>query len=230
MQREKEAWRSNTAKAIADGEAPANSCPVGGAPVAEQIAQIMGTEAGEVVRLVAHIKCAGDCSSASSKAEYTGVKDCRYAVLSPSGNGKDCVYGCLGLGSCVEACTNDAISIENGIAKIDYDECFGCGQCAAACPKGLIEILPYDSQVVVDCASRDKLKDVKLVCSAGCMGCSVCAKLCKNGAIKMENNLPVIDHSLCIKCGLCIEKCPVKALGYLGAPKAKPVKKENESK
>lgn len=220
---------SALAKEIAAGNAPANSCPVGGAPVAEQIADIMGVEAGEVIRLVAHVKCGGDCSSASSKAEYTGVNDCRYAALSPSGNGKDCIYGCLGLGSCVAVCTNNAIKIENGIAKVDYEECFGCGQCAAVCPKGVIEIVPLEKKVVVDCVSRDKLKDVKQVCSAGCLGCGVCAKLCKAGAIRMENNLPVIDASLCNHCGTCVAKCPTKALGFLGEEKAVPAPK-NEGK
>ena len=34
------------AKAIAEGKAPVNACPVGGAPVGEKIAAIMGVEAG----------------------------------------------------------------------------------------------------------------------------------------------------------------------------------------
>lgn len=34
------------AKAIAEGKAPANACPVGGAPVGEKIAAIMAVEAG----------------------------------------------------------------------------------------------------------------------------------------------------------------------------------------
>ena len=49
------------AKAIAAGEAPANACPVGGAPVASKIGAIMGEEVGESVRMTAFVKCAGDC-------------------------------------------------------------------------------------------------------------------------------------------------------------------------
>ena len=37
------------AKAIAKGQAPVNQCPVGGAPVAEKIAAIMGTPIGTVM-------------------------------------------------------------------------------------------------------------------------------------------------------------------------------------
>ena len=41
---------SGLAAAIAKGEAPVNQCPVGGAPVAAKIGEIMGVEAGEQVR------------------------------------------------------------------------------------------------------------------------------------------------------------------------------------
>ena len=40
---------SGLAAAIAAGEAPVNACPVGGAPVAAKIGEIMGVEAGEQV-------------------------------------------------------------------------------------------------------------------------------------------------------------------------------------
>ena len=53
------------AKAIAAGEAPANACPVGGAPVASKIGAIMGEEVGESVRMTAFVKCAGDCDKAT---------------------------------------------------------------------------------------------------------------------------------------------------------------------
>ena len=43
------------AKAIAAGEAPANACPVGGAPVASKIGAIMGEEVGESVRMTAFV-------------------------------------------------------------------------------------------------------------------------------------------------------------------------------
>ena len=45
------------AKAIAEGKAPANACPVGGAPVGEKIAAIMGVEAGSSEKMVAFVKC-----------------------------------------------------------------------------------------------------------------------------------------------------------------------------
>jgi len=200
------------AKEIAAGNAPVGACVVGGAPVAAQIAEIMGTEAGESVRLVAHLKCAGDCNTAKNRAEYTGVKDCRLAVLVPSKNGKACVYGCMGYGSCASVCPQQAISVVNGIARIVEDLCVGCGACARMCPNKLIEIIEYKTFTVVNCSSRDKLKAVKDVCSSGCIGCGVCSKLCPQKAITMENNLPNIDREKCVGCGACSSKCPTKAI------------------
>ena len=43
---------SGLAAAIAAGEAPVNACPVGGAPVAAKVGEIMGVDAGEQVKEV----------------------------------------------------------------------------------------------------------------------------------------------------------------------------------
>lgn len=60
------------AAAIAKGEAPVGACPVGGEPVAQEIAAIMGQEVGESVREVAFVKCGGDCETAKEDYTYTG--------------------------------------------------------------------------------------------------------------------------------------------------------------
>ena len=54
------------------------------------------------------------------------------------GGAKGCAYGCLGYGSCVDACPFDAIHIVDGIAVVDKEECKACGKCVDACPKHLI--------------------------------------------------------------------------------------------
>lgn len=41
------------------------------------------------------------------------------AALVPNGGPKSCNYGCLGFGSCVKVCSNNAISIVNGVAVVD---------------------------------------------------------------------------------------------------------------
>lgn len=46
-----------------------------------------------------------------------------------------------------------------------------------------------------------------------CYGCRACEQACSTGAIQMKSNdegflYPVLDESLCVKCGLCEKVCP----------------------
>lgn len=203
---------ANLAEAIAKGEAPANACPVGGAPVAERIASIMGLDAGAGRKMVAYVKCAGTCDKAKKDYDYYGVNDCVMASSVPGQGPKSCDYGCMGLGSCVRACKFDAISIVDGIAVIDKDKCTSCGMCTKTCPKKLIELIPYDAAVVVSCNSKDKGPVVMKACSTGCIGCGLCAKNCPQGAITVTDFLAHVDQDKCTGCGLCQEKCPKKVI------------------
>jgi MinD superfamily P-loop ATPase len=45
---------------------------------------------------------------------------------------------CDGCGVCIDACSNDAITIENNKAFIINDLCLGCGVCIGSCPNGAI--------------------------------------------------------------------------------------------
>ncbi len=69
--------------------------------------------------------------------------------------------------------------------------------------------------MAVLCNSLDKGAVVRKICKVGCIGCGICVKQCPYEAIKMQNNLAVVDSSICIeKCDnpVCIEKCPTKVL------------------
>jgi len=200
------------AKAIAAGEAACNACPVGGDPVGNKIAEIMGVDAGSSVKMTAFVKCAGDCEKAKENYVYSGAMDCTAMNVVPNGGSKSCTYGCMGYGSCVKACPFDAIHIVNGIAVVDKKACKACGKCVATCPRNLIEIIPYDSKYTVKCSSKDKGKDVMAACSVGCIGCMLCTKQCEFGAITVENNIAHIDYEKCTGCGKCAEKCPKKII------------------
>ena len=48
---------------------------------------------------------------------------------------------CQGCGACVSACRNHAITMVEGIARIDYSLCATCGYCARACPQFNIKVI-----------------------------------------------------------------------------------------
>ena len=203
------------AAAIAKGEAPVNQCPVGGDEVAAKVGEIMGVSAEEGTKMVAFVKCAGTCEVAKEKYDYSGVQDCTAAMVTPGAGPKSCAYGCMGLGSCVKACKFDAIHVIDGVAVVDKEKCVACGQCVATCPRGLIELVPYTAEHLVQCNSHDKGPDVKKKCDAGCIGCTLCTKQCENEAIVVDGFLAHIDYEKCTGCGKCAEKCPSRIITWL---------------
>ena len=209
------------AEAVLNGEAPIGKCASGGAECANAMAAVMGVEAGDVVRMVALVKCSGhrtydengnQTGGAKLKGNYEGFKDC-LAASKVGGRGPlACKYGCLGFGSCVKACKYDAIHVVDGVAQVDREKCVGCMSCAAVCPRGVITSVPYSKTTLVPCNSHAKGAVTTRSCSAGCIGCGLCKKICPEDAITVVNGLATIDYEKCISCGLCATVCPKKII------------------
>ena len=211
------------AEAVLSGEAEIGECSSGGNECALAMAAIMGIQAEAKKRKVALVRCSGyqrvDESGkelgSKKKGEYEGFQDCLSATK-VGGNGPiSCKYGCLGFGSCVKACSYDAIKVIDGCAVVEREKCVGCKACAKACPRNVITFVDYDKNVCVPCNSHAKGAVTVRGCSQGCIGCSLCVKICPEQAISIDNNLAVIDYSKCQNCGLCATVCPKKLIQIL---------------
>ena len=52
---------------------------------------------------------------------------------------KNCKNACIGCKKCERACQNDAISVTDNLAVIDYNKCINCGECVKECPTGCLK-------------------------------------------------------------------------------------------
>ena len=208
------------AAALSKGEITNTAmCNPGGNEAAKAISAILGVEAGTVKPMAAVVMCRGHNETAQLKLEYQGVMSCRMASQ-VFGGPKECIYGCIGYGDCLKACEYEAISICNGIARINPTRCKACKKCINTCPKGLIELLPLEGiEAAVLCKNHDKGAQTRKECSAGCIGCMKCVKTCQHEAITMDRFCAKVDYEKCVGCGDCHAQCPVGAIDIISLAK-----------
>lgn len=193
------------AAAVASGEAEPDKCAPGGATTAAALAEILGVEVKNQPK-IAFIACKGNPSITKAKYNYDGIQSCSAADFMHAGP-LECSYGCVGFGDCFKACPFGAITMVDGRPLICEDICVGCGKCTAVCPKALISLIPKDHKTTVNCANKDRGAGVVKTCGVSCISCRMCEKVCEPAAIKVIDNIAVIDHALCTGCGKCKEVC-----------------------
>ncbi len=75
---------------------------------------------------------------------------------------------------CVKGCISGALSVDNGVIKVDQNKCVGCFTCVLSCPYGCIQ--PTENGVIQKCQ----------LCTNNSHGEPVCVKGCPNKAIVFE--------------------------------------------
>ena len=187
---------------------PLTFCKPGGEAVAQELARVLGRKAEPAEKKVAKLLCRGGKSRAHEAFSYKGPHTCHAAHL-VKGGPLVCKEGCLGYGDCYRACTFDAIEMgKEGLPVIDRDACVACGACVETCPRGLIELIPAESRVFVECRNQDKGVLTTKACDVGCIACRLCEKECPFDAIHVVDNVAKIDYDKCKNCGKCVLVCP----------------------
>ena len=199
------------AEELLSGKKNISACRVSGEAIKEKIAEILGQKVEERVKTVATLHCAGG-TKVKDRFTYRGIKDCVAANLILGGQ-KDCVFGCLGFGTCVSVCPFGAISMsEEALPVVDNNKCKACNKCVLVCPKKLFSLVPFSHNVYVACSSHDLGKDTRAACPVGCIACRKCEQVCPSDAIHVIDNLAVMDYAKCTSCGECVKACPMKTI------------------
>jgi Na+-translocating ferredoxin:NAD+ oxidoreductase RNF subunit RnfB len=202
------------------------NCPVGGAPVMDEAAKILGKVAAAVDPTVAVLLCNGSPEYRPKTSRYDGASECRISHSLYLGD-TDCSYGCLGDGDCVRACNFGAMYMDmnTGLPVIIDDKCVSCGMCVKACPRHLIELrrrARKDRKIYVACSNCDKGGPARRACKVACIACGKCVKVCEFDAITIENNLAYIDAAKCTFCRKCVVECPTNSILEINFPPRKP--------
>lgn len=171
------------------------------------------------------LKCLGKCPK---HGIHYGIKPTTQVKFSPNRRklligGAALVVLAAGIKSGIEIGKNLASKAKKwilpagaGKAENFVNHCLNCNLCVQNCPMKIIKKADADhSTVYID--YEDSFCDYN---------CHKCSEVCPSGAIakisleqkqKTQIALAQIDEDICVKCGLCVMKCPKKAISKKGA-------------
>ena len=202
---------SGAAGAIVRGAAAPNICVAGGSSVHTEIAGIMGVEITETEPEIAVPGCYYGLDKADLKYKYDGFIDCRAAVLLDGGS-KLCPIGCIGLGTCVNACPFGALSMgPDNLPVVDKNLCTGCGTCERVCPKHIITLTSSSRRVQNEYTTDQCSAPCQRACPAGINIPSYIKQISSGNyleavrVIKETNPFPAVCGRICVH--PCEDEC-----------------------
>jgi len=202
------------AESVLSGKLPLDACRISSEQTKERIAALLGISFEKKVKTVAVLHCNGGANKVKDRFIYQGLEDCTLANLVLGGQ-KECIWGCLGFGTCVKGCPFGAITMsEENLPVIHRDKCKACGKCVKICPKNLFSLIPITQDIYVACSSHDTGKDTKAVCPVGCIACGICTRV-KDSPFYLKENLSYVDYKKAANKESLEEaraKCPTKCI------------------
>ena len=204
------------AEQVVEGKVSPAQCTVGTEASRDAIAGFLGVAAGEAVKRVARLMCAGGTDVAVTRAEYRGIATCA-AADAVAGGGKGCVWGCLALADCARVCDFDAISMnESALPVVDLEKCTACGDCVDACPKGLFALLPINAGLLVQCKNLIEGDEPLDQCRVACTACGKCVQDAAEGLISVTTGVALIDFErIALAEPRAADRCPTGAIVWL---------------
>ncbi len=194
---------SSNAEAIAAGKASPNSCVAAGPETAEAIAAIMGVSMEASEPDIALPGCTYGVKEAETKYQYDGLKDCR-AVALLGGGMKVCTIGCVGFGTCANACPFNAISMgPEGLPVVNERLCTGCGTCERVCPKNIINLSSVTRRIMREYTTDNCTTPCQRACPAGIDICEYIRQIDQGDyhravqVIKERNPFPSVIGRIC---------------------------------
>lgn len=180
------------AESLVLGQNKPSGCTVSSQDGIAAIAGFLGVAAGETIRRVARLHCAGGHGFIKETAAYKGISSCRGAVLI-NGGGRSCNWGCLGLADCERACSFGAIHMNSaGLPVVDTARCTACNDCVEVCPMNLFSLEPLKNRLLVQCSNPLSGEAARIGCQVACDACGRCAMDAPANSILIQNGLPVI--------------------------------------
>jgi RnfABCDGE-type electron transport complex B subunit len=194
---------SANAEAVVAGESPPTSCVAGSAELAEQIAAVLGLSIEAKEPDIARPGCTYGVDEAALKYRYQGLSKCQAAAMLYGGM-KECHIGCLGLGSCMDACPFDAITMgDDHLPKVDENKCTGCGTCERVCPKNIITLSSVTRRILKEYTTEDCTTPCQRACPAGINICEYIRQITLGDyhksvqVIKERNPFPTVIGRIC---------------------------------